>query len=257
MKRFPLLVLIALLLLPGLRVKAQDDLFGHQEKKPPRKGWLITFNSNFDIPAADMAKDFGLSARVGPSVYYKTQNNWMFGAKVDFIFGNDIRVDSFLSNVKDRYGTFLTGTGTRIGVGTYERGYMIGLEAGKILVLKQRRPDNGILFLTSGGFIQHKITIYDAGLQVPQLIGDYLKGYDRLTNGLFLEEYVAYVYFSKRGLFNFHVGLDFMCASTQDRRDYLFDVMRTDNAQRIDILFGLRGGIYIPIFKRKSEEVFY
>ncbi len=255
--RFPLHLLIVLLSVVAFNANAQDDLFGKEEKKAPRKGWIIAFNGSFDIPGANMAKDFGLSARLGPAVYYKTENNWMFGFKTDFIFGSDIKTDSLLINVRDRYGSFLTASGTRIGIGIYERGYMMALEAGKIVALSESRPDNGILFLTSGGFIQHKIDIYDADSQIPQLRGDYLKGYDRLTNGLFIEEYVGYVYFSKRSVFNFHIGLDAMCGFTQDRRDYLFDVMRTDNAQRIDILFGVRGGIYIPVFKRKSEEIFY
>ncbi len=250
-------LLFVLLSVFAFHAKAQEDLFGKEEKKAPKKGWLITFNGNFDIPAGDMAKRFGLSARVGPSVYYKTQSNWMFGVKTDFIFGNIINEDSLLANVKDRYGSYLTADGRRIGIGIYERGYMIGLEAGKIFPLTDKRPDNGILMMTSGGFIQHKITIYDADAAVAQLRGDYLKGYDRLTNGLFLEQYVGYIYFSRSALFNFHIGLDAMFGFTQGRRDYLYDVMRPDNKQRLDILLGVRGGIYIPIFKRKSEEVFY
>jgi len=250
-------LLLAFLFLFAFKVNAQEDLFGKQEKVEAKKGWLITFNANLDFPAADMAKRFGISNRFGPSVYYKTQSNWIFGAKCDFIFGGQIRDDSLMVNIKDKYGSFLTSDGKRIGVPTFERGYMIGLEAGKIITLSDKRPDNGILFLTSGGFIQHKINIYDADQSVAQLRGDYLKGYDRLTNGLFLEEYVGYVYFARNKLINFHIGIDGMFGFTQGRRDYLFDVMRPDNKQRLDILFGLRGGFYIPIFKRKTEEIFY
>jgi hypothetical protein len=248
---------VVLFSLLAFKANAQEDLFGKTEKKGPRKGWIITLNGNFDIPGGNMAQDFGPSARIGPSVYYKTASNWMFGFKTDFIFGSIIHIDSFLSNVRDRYGTYLTATGTRIGIGLYERGYIMALEAGKIIPLSESHPDNGILFLSSGGFMQYKVDIYDATSQVPQLRGEYLKGYDRLTNGLSVEEYVAYVYFSKRSVFNFHIGLDALCGFTQDRRSYLFDIMRADNTQRIDILFGVRGGIYVPIFKRKSEEVFY
>jgi len=58
-------------------------------------------------------------------------------------------------------------------------------------------------------------------------------------------------------LLNFTIGVDALFGFTQDRRDYLYDVMRPDNQQRLDILFGLRGGWFIPIFKRKSEDILF
>jgi hypothetical protein len=105
--------------------------------------------------------------------------------------------------------------------------------------------------------MQHKINIFHKDNNIPQLRGDYLKGYDRLTNGLVVGQYIGYNYFANNGLLNFHVGLDISAGFTKGRRDYLYDVMRSDNASRMDILFGVRGGWYIPIFKRKSEEFFF
>jgi hypothetical protein len=63
--------------------------------------------------------------------------------------------------------------------------------------------------------------------------------------------------FDKNGLLNFHIGLNFMAAFTQGRRDYLYDVRRTDASSRVDLLFGIRGGLYITVFGKKSEEVFF
>ena len=98
---------------------------------------------------------------------------------------------------------------------------------------------------------------FDKDKAVPQLRGAYLKGYDRLTNGAFIEEYAGYTYFSKYQLVNFTIGLDALVGFTQGRRDYLYDVMRPDNAKRIDILYGLRAGWFIPMFKRKSEDLLF
>jgi len=255
MKKF---VLFALLLC-SLKSFAQDDLFGKttETKVAPRKGWILSINGDFDIPAADMAKRFGNSYRVGPSFFYKTNSNWVFGAKGDFILGNVINQDSVLINVKDQTGGYISSSGERVGVPLLERGYMIGLQAGWIWSLSDKIKDNGILFLTSVGFMQHKIKIFNQDNSVAQLRGDYLKGYDRLTNGTYVEEYVCYNYFAKHGAINFHIGLDLTAGFTQGRRDYLYDVMRPDNAKRLDILFGVRGGWYIPIFKRKSEEIIF
>lgn len=250
-------VLYLVLLLAALPVTAQEDLFGKVPKQPARKGMIFAVNANYDKPLADMADRFGASARIGPSFMYKTTSNWLFGAKMDFIFGNRITQDSLLINVKDKYGEFITESGERAQIPMYERGYMIGLQAGKIINLSKRSGDNGLMLLTSAGFIQHKINIFVKQQDIPQIRGDYRKGYDRLTNGLFLEQFVGYTYFAKDGLLNFYVGFDAAFGFTQGRRDYLFDVKRPDDQPRLDILMGLRGGIYIPIFKRKSEELIF
>ena len=110
---------------------------------------------------------------------------------------------------------------------------------------------------TGIGFVQHKINIYERDNAIPQVRGDYKKGYDRLTNGLYIEQYAGYNHFSDNGLVNFHIGLNIMAGFTQGRREYLFDVMRKDDKSRVDILFGIRGGWYIPIFKRKSEDYYF
>lgn len=236
---------------------AQDDLFG-TPKREAKKGLLISLNGNFDIPAGDMAKRFGLSYRVGPSMQYKTKKNWIFGAKADFILGDNVKEEGLLRNLVAADKTVLTNDGYRGKIEIYQRGYMVGLQAGKIINISKSNPDNGILLLSSAGFIQHKINIVtrNAG-EVPQLQGEYKKGYDRLANGVFVEQFVGYAHFSNNGLINFNIGLDVMAGFTQGRRDYLLDVQRPGNESRFDMLFGIRGGWVIPAFKRKSEEIFF
>ena len=250
------LFLCCLLCAFGARVQAQADLFGTTQE-PTRKGLVLSFNAGVDIPMADMAKRFGLSYRFGPSVFYKTTSNFLIGAKVDFISGNKLRQDSLLLGVSDVHGQFINQDGQRISVGLFERGYAVGLQVGKIVPLAKKNPNNGILLMGGAGFIQHKILISDVDKTVPQVRGDYAKGYDRLTNGWYLEQFAGYNMFDKGGLLNFHLGLDIMEGFTRGRRDYLFDVHRKDDGSRLDILFGIRGGMYIPIFKKKSEETYF
>jgi hypothetical protein len=244
--------------------QAKDDLFGPAAVLVARSGFILNGNGSFDIPGADMAKRFGLSYRIGPAVLYKTKSNWLFGAKCDFILGNTIKEDSLMINIIDKYSAhsgalyeFINAAGERVGIPVYERGYAIGLQAGKIINLYRSHPDDGIILLSTVGFIQHKINIYDRDKSVSQLSGAYLKGYDRLTNGTFVEQYAGYAYFSKHKLINFTLGVDALFGFTRGRRDYLYDVMRADNRQRLDILFGVRGGWFIPIFKRKSEDLLF
>ena len=251
-----LCLILFLVLLARIGYAQKDELFGTVNDSA-HHGFVISANGNFDIPAGDMATRFGLSYRIGPSVVYKTKKNWMFGVKADFLSGSDIKEDSLFSNIIDQHKAILNINGIETGVGTFERGYILGLQVGKLIYTSKKNNDNGILLMLSAGFIQHKIQIYVRDNDVPSLQGDYLKGYDRLTNGGFFVSYLGYSCFSKDKFINFHIGLDFMVAFTQGRRDYLFDIMRADNKQRTDILFGIRGGWYIPIFKRKSEETFF
>lgn len=249
-------LLILLFAALSVHANAQDGLFDI-EKPPARKGFIIGINGGLDFPGADMADRFGTSYRVGGQLLYKTKSNWIFGPKYDYIFGTKLKEDSLMINIIDKYGSFIGNSAQRVGVTIYQRGYMIGFQGGKIFNIGKSSSDNGILAMTTVGFMEHKILIRDRDNAIPSLRGDYKKGYDRLTNGWMLEQYVGYTYFANNNLLNFHIGLNVSAGFTKGRRDFLYDVMRTDTESRVDLLLGIRAGWYIPIFKRKSEEFFF
>lgn len=215
-------ILVLLLLSVSLQANAQNDLFG-LEKQPARKGFILGFNGGIDFPGADMAERYGTSWRVGGQVLYKTKSNWVFGPKFDYMFGNNLREDSLLSNIVDKYGTFISSSGERVTVNFYQRGYMMGLQGGRIFNIGKKNSDNGILAMTTIGFMEHKLFIRDRENTVPSLRGEYKKGYDRLVNGWILEQYIGYTYFANNNLLNFHVGLNVTAGFTQGRRDWLYD----------------------------------
>lgn len=249
-------LLTGIFLLLGVQAGAQDDLFNIQ-KPEGRNGVVFGFGAGVDFPGGDMADRFGTSWRAGAQVFYKTKTNWVIGPKFDYLFGNKLRMDSLLINVVDKYGTFIGNGGQRLTANIYERGYIVGLQGGKIINVGNNNSDNGIALLTTVGFMEHKVFIRDREEAIPSLLGDYKKGYDRLTNGLVLEQYVGYSYFASDNLLNFYVGFNLSAGFTQGRRDYLFDVRRPDTAKRLDLLYGIKAGWYIPIFRRKSEEYFF
>jgi hypothetical protein len=261
--RVSFIVIFCLLQFSG-SLFGQDDLFGPSEHKEARHGFVLNGNGAIDLPGGDMAKRFSNSFRLGPALLYKTTSNWLFGAKFDFIMGKNVSEDSLMINIRDKYQTysknlyeFINNDGQRIGVPVYERGYAVGVSLGKIFSHSKEHPDNGVMVLTSAGFIQHRINIYDKDKSVMQLRGHYLKGYDRLTNGFFVEQFLGYIYFSNNKLINFNIGADFLAGFTEGRRDYLYDVMRPDKGKRLDILYGIRAGWFIPMFKRKSEDLLF
>jgi hypothetical protein len=246
-------LLILFLFITSNRANAQDDLFG-EKKTTTNKGFIIGVNFHLDFPSADMAKRFGNSIRVGPSIQYKTTNNYFIGLTWDFLNGGNIKEDSLLCNITDASGQVLNQAGQKIGLSILERGYTTGLQFGKLFNVSKHNGDNGILWMNTLGFIQYKINIYNKDNAVPQLKSDYLKGYDRLANGWFIEEYLGYAVFAKNELINFHVGVSCLLGFTQGRRDYWYDVMRPGNEKRTDVLMGLHIGWYIPIFHRENTE---
>ncbi len=256
-------IFTTLLLFSGIISYGQDELFGTSAAKKQHYGFILNGNVSADKPLLDMAKRYGASYRIGASVTYKTKGNWLFGVKYDFLLGNKITEDSFAINIKDKYSGDFNGkvfqtiniNGQRVGVPVYERGFLTGIQAGKIIPLKKGEKDNGLMLLTTVGFIQHRINIYNRDGDVEMLQGDYKKGYDRLTQGMFVEQYAGYTYFAKNGLLNFNFGLDLMWGFTEGRRAYLFDVGHADDKKRNDVLLGVRAGWMIPIFKRKSEDI--
>ncbi len=259
----PIITIIVLILFVH-QANGQDNLFGPSENRKSRHGFILTGYGSLDFPGADMAKRFSTSFRLGPGLMYKTSSNWLFGGKFDFIVGKNVSEDSLMINIRDKYDTysqnlfeFINIDGQRIGVPVYERGYAVGLCVGKIFSKSLVHPDNGLSILTTVGFMQHKINIYDKDKTVMQLRGHYLKGYDRLANGLFVEQYVGYMYFSQNRLINFSFGVDFLAGFTQGRRSFLYDVMRPDTQKRLDLLMGLRVGWFIPMFRRSSEELLF
>lgn len=229
----------------------------HKARVEANRIMNVHLSGHLDFPLADMASRFGTSYRLGVGVMYKSKRNWLVGAKGDLIIGNRIREDSLMYNLKTSQGGVITQLGDVLNVGVFERGYLLGIQVGKILPLFAVNSNSGITTVFSAGFMQHKIKLFDKDNSFPQLRGDYKKGYDRLSNGLFVENFTGYTYYSKNKLINFFAGMDMVWGFTQGRRDFLFDVSRPDHAKRNDVLLGFKAGWIIPIYKKIAEEIYY
>lgn len=107
------------------------------------------------------------------------------------------------------------------------------------------------------GLLQHKIRIETIGNTVPQLDKEYKKGYDRLSNGLSLHEMIGYYHFGNKHLINFYAGFEFIQAFTENRRSYNFDEMKKDETKRVDLLFGIRAGWMLPVYRRAPQKFYF
>lgn len=214
----------------------------------------VNFSYGFQAPGGDLADRFGLSSAIGMNVNYMA-GKIIFGAEGDYIFGANVKTD-VLAAMRTEDLAIIGDQKEYTDVTISERGFYAGGMVGTIIPILPDAQRSGLRLTLGSGIFQHKIRIYDRSATVTQLLGDYKKGYDRLSNGLAFKEFVGYHYFSKNQKVNFYFGFEFMQAFTKNRRDYNFDTMSKDDASRVDMLYGIRLGWTLPFFY-DADEQFY
>ena len=218
---------------------------------------FIGFSYGFQMPGADLAKTFGNNSRINFSAGLKLDHNWMFEVGGNYLFGNDVKIgDSLVQNFSTAEGYLVGINGFTDQVLMNERGFGFDSRMGKIFPLLSPNPNSGIRLMAGVGFVEHKIKIVDLGAQLPQLQNEYVKGYDRLTNGISLHQTLDYVFFDPKRFVNLEFGFDFTEAFTKNRRTWNFDQMQQDIEPKLDLFYGVHLGFYIP-FYGTHEDVFY
>lgn len=196
-------------------------------------------------------------SKLGAGYLRKTKNNLLYGARLSFITGSNIKEDSLLINVKTADGNFISGNGVLGNLAVFQRGYETSLSFGKIFPISQKRPNSGVYWLGAYGFNQYKIKFFDADKRYTYFQDGYYKGYDRLTNGLFTTQQLGYIFFNGKKPINFNIGIQGTYAANQGRRDWLFDVQRSGLEKRNDMSFGIVAGWIITVYKKKVEDKYY
>lgn len=200
-------------------------------------------------PGADLADRFGNNFSLGLGLDWLTaKSNWIIGLNANFLFGNSVKSD-VLASLRTDAGFIIGNNRLPADIALRQRGWLLQAEIGKHFPLNAENPRSGIRITISPGLLQHNIRIQDDPQQaVPQLLGDYKKGYDRLTNGFSLTEFIGYQLLSENRRMNFFLGLEFTQAFTQNRRDFDFVTRTKDETRRTDLLYGIRLGWIIPFY---------
>jgi hypothetical protein len=218
--------------------------------------FMIAPSFAYQLPGGDLADRFGNNQNVGVSFSFKTSSNWIYGVEGFFIYGTDVLEPGLFTNISTHQGYVLSTNGVYGDVRTYERGFNINFKAGKLIPMWGPNPNTGLLFTLGAGFLEHNIRIETPNGDVPQLMGDYRKGYDRRTNGVALTEFLGYQFMSNNGKINFFGGFEFVQGFTKNRRTYNFEIMSADNSSRVDLLNGFRVGWIFNIYKRKPNDFY-
>lgn len=209
------------------------------------------------VPMADLAERFGYGGIAGGGLMYKFKSNWTIEGNFGYIYGNRIKEDSVLAPIMTSQNIIIDRTGNPAEVMMQQRGFVITGRVGKVLPIIGPNPNSGLHLALGTGFIQHKIRIQDDLGSVPQLQGDYIKGYDRLTNGWVMSQSIGYQHFSNYRLINYYIGVEFYEGWTQNRRSVNYDTGLPDNRNRLDIMGTLVFRWYFPTYKRQPQEFYF
>jgi len=181
----------------------------------------------------------------------------LIGVEATFIFGSSVKED-VLAGLRTFDGSIIGIDGLPGDVNLKERGFYVGLNAGKIFPTGKKENNlTGIRAQIGAGLLQHKIRVQDNFRSIVALERKNLKGYDRLSNGPAIHLALGYQYDNPKNNFHFHLMGDLIAARTESRRDF-------DNAtggylsdKRTDILAGLSIAYIVSISRSTTSEHIY
>jgi len=229
-----------------------------QEKSKVKNNVISgNFTYSFHYPSRDLAVRFGPSLEIGIGTDYIThKKRYIFGWTGTLLFGNDVK-DDVLDIIRNDNGD-IVGTNQQVGiVSQKQRGFYTGFHIGKIFSFSKNTM-SGIRFTFGAGLLSHKIRLQDDLGTINLLKGDNIKGFDRLTNGFTLHQFLGYQHFGKSGLFNVFGGVEAYEGFTMSRRSFDNTLMRKDDYARRDILLGIKFGFMVKFnITENPEEIYY
>ncbi len=220
--------------------------------------WLIEANYSLQYPSGDIAERYGLSNTIGLGVTYKTKSNWTLGLEGNYLFGGDLKQgSSILDNLKTESGQIINRYGEYATVSLSQRGFFGAMKFGKIIPVFGPNPNSGIMLTFSAGWLHHHIRIENKDNNTPPVLGDYKIGYDRLTGGPAMRQFIGYQYLGNNETVNFYFGFEFYQARTKSLRAYNFDTMTSDDSIYNDFLYAFRFGWILPIYSKEPKKFYH
>ena len=235
-----------------------QDAIGQKEENKSPKYLLFNLQYSLQQPGGDMGDRYGANNAVGLGLEFLSRGNFIIGLSGDLLFGKTVEED-VLATLRNSDGSIIGNNRALSAITLRERGINVNLLLGKLWNINKKQPKSGIRTTIGGGILQHKIRIQqDPQSLVPQAEGEYAKGYDRLSNGFALTEFIGYQMVSRNKRLNFIAGFEFVQGFTKNRRAFNFDTMMKDDESKFDTLIGIKFGWTLPFqIGVAKEEVFY
>ena len=227
-----------------------------QDEQRPKSTHLIGLGMGLHATGADLADRFEGSRSVNLSWEIMAPSRILYGIEGSVFFGQDVVEPNLGANLINSNGQVIGVNGFPAVVDPSLLGYKIQINLGKTWQL----ADSGSWMWVAKagfGFIEHKIAFGISMEEVPQLSGDLVKGYDRLTNGIHTELYFGLTHLDQNKLKNFYVGVQVLPAFTGERRVFNFDTQTFPIENRFDLIYGIKAGWILPIYRHGRSDTYY
>lgn len=217
---------------------------------------LVGVHLGGQLPMADLNKRFGPNLVSGLSFTMKSKKNWLYGARFDYMYGRNVKED-VLKSLKTPEGYVVDNAGFPADLRVSERATAFYIFGGKVLPLASANPNSGLMVTLGAGYLEHKINLYDAQKQIAAIKDNLKYGYDRLSVGFSVSQFVGYLFLSENRMLNFYFGVDCSQSFTKSVRKVNYDTGLSDTGRRLDILTGLRFGWILPLYKKTPNDFYY
>lgn len=250
------LFLLPLALALSLPAFAQQRFPEHPEAVKRNEGQAILLHIAFGthLPAADMARRFGQDGSMGLGLEWMTANNFLLGAEGHYFFGGESKEDP-LAILRTPEGNIIGNDQYVATISLKQRGFYAGGMLGKLFTFGEKR--SGLRITLGAGLLRHKIRLQDDSQSVGAIAGEYAKGYDRLTGGLALNQFVGWQHLSNNRRSNWMIGFEFNQGFTQSLRDWDFSTMGKLEGSRTDLRFGIRATWTLPFYLGNADNLYY
>lgn len=221
-------------------------------------GVILKVSYGVQFPELDMKDRFGIVSGIGGELVYKTAKHWMFGIHGQYQFGFDVKESGeTLAPLANSIGSITNVNGESALISVEMEGWTLGGEVGWLLPWGKVNANSGIILTVGGGFMQHRIKYNTEDNAVPQLEGDYVKNFDRMTNGPYARQFLGYHFQGNNRLTNFYGGAEFIQGFTTGRRSYDVPTGGPMTGNRLDVMFGIRIGWMLPFYERVPDKYYY
>jgi hypothetical protein len=235
----------------GIQLRAQTP------SKGLRPATLITASLAFQNNWGYLNDRYGSNLSIGAGVGYKTQSNWVFSGEASYMFGSNVKNGGLILNqLIGEKGYVFNQTGNYAELNLFQRGIYGHFTVEKILPLIQLSENSGPTIGLGAGYLCHWIRLNNVGNDAPQVLGEYYKGYDRLSGGFSLKESIGYLYLSKKEGVNFKLSFELMQGFTKSLRGFNYDTGMIDEETRLDLFYNIRLNWYLPIYKKARTEYY-
>ncbi len=220
----------------------------------PKKGVILQFTYMYQMPQADLAKRFDNNSAVGSGLYLKGLSNTFYGIEGNFMFGGTLKEKNIFDQITDVDGKAMDVKYVPVLIQGKQRAFNIMLKAGKIFSFNASNRNSGLMLSAGIGYLEHWVRLDNATQSVAALQGDLAYGYDRLTGGFALNQFVGYQYLDKKLRVNFFAGLEFGQAFTKSIRKYHYDLRMSLPEPRLDAYTALKFGWLLPIYSNANAD---